>query len=114
MDALSPKRLWKVTRAALVLTLLGGVAIVAATRTNASPPNGIGDLDRVSLSAANGQLATGATQPAISGDGRYVAFTTAENSAASTAYRSLWVAKNRCTASNTRGRQYVMRSSKWV
>src|SRR6185436_9897641 len=70
-------------RAALVLALLGGVSIVAATRTSAFPPNGIGDLDRVSVSNANAQLTKGATQPAISGNGRYVAFTTAEDSATS-------------------------------
>ncbi len=80
---LSLKRLWKTARAALVIALLAAVPIVIATRSGAFPPNGQGDLQRVSLNTANGELATGATQPAISGNGRYVAFTTPENSAAS-------------------------------
>ena len=75
--------MWRLARAALVISLLTVAPILVATPTGAFPPNGFGDLPRVSLSTANAQLATGATQPAISGDGRYVAFTTPENSAAS-------------------------------
>jgi Tol biopolymer transport system component len=74
---------WKVARAALVIALLAVTPMVVATRTGAFPPFGFGDLQRVSLSTSNAQLATGGSQPSISGNGRYVAFTTADNSAAS-------------------------------
>jgi Tol biopolymer transport system component len=73
----------KAARAALVVALLAAVPIVIATGSGAFAPNSSGELQRVSLSSTGGQLATGATQPAISGNGRYVAFTTPENSAAS-------------------------------
>ena len=83
MDALSLRRVWKAARPVLVVTLLALAPIVVASKTDAFVPFVDGDLQRVSLDGAGAQLGTGATQPAISGNGRFVGFTTAENSAAS-------------------------------
>jgi hypothetical protein len=71
----------KAARAVLVIALLSVVPIIGiASRTDASPPFGFGDLQRVSLANPNAQLAAGASEPAISDNGRFVAFTTRQNS----------------------------------
>jgi hypothetical protein len=83
VDALSPRGLVKAARSAVVIALVSLAPIVAVvSRTDAFPPFGFGDLQRVSLSNPNTQLPSGASEPAISGNGRFVAFTTGENSPA--------------------------------
>jgi hypothetical protein len=60
--------------------LLVVAPIVAITpRTGAFVPFGFGDLQRVSVDNSGAQLPLGATNPAVSGSGRFVAFTTAQN-----------------------------------
>jgi hypothetical protein len=63
--------------AAMLLVI--ALIVVITPRTGAFAPFGFGDLQRVSLDNSGAQLPLGATNPAVSGNGRFVAFTTAQN-----------------------------------
>src|SRR4051812_11325445 len=73
--AISRKRAAKLARMVVAVAILALAPIViVASRSAAFPPFGFGAVQRVSLDNATAQLPAGARDPAISGNGRFVAF----------------------------------------